>query len=969
MKNFWRLITAWVIVSGLASGTVHAQSVDQIFSRFIKRYHTYQSITLPYYLFVPANYDPRTKYPLVLCLHGAGEKGDNPSAVKNNSMAIVWARDTNQTRWPCFILVPQCPINGSWVYLPGPGSYNSDVIPISPDLSAVNDLVDSLLVEYSVDQDRLYVTGLSMGGFATWDLIVRFPDKFAAAIPMSGAGDTSKAGLIKHIPIWDFHGAMDNVVPVTGSREMISALQRAGVPAVYTHCHNGDCTGLPDSVIADRIKSGRKLFYTQYQDGWHSIWDQAYNTAFLLPWTFSQSKTKVNVLAQGFDAFLARVNSAPVSLRPTVVDSFMAAVPSFPYTENDTTVCFIYRGVASSVTVPGFLNNWNSNAFPMTNISGTDFWYYSSSLASDARVEYQVVIDGSNWILDPRNPNTFGANSELKMPRYPETPEINYYPDTPHGSLHDTTFASSILANSRTVRVYTPPGYEQSSDSFAVILFHDGLDWVSLGQANSVIDYLISKYLIQPIVAVFVPPVNRDAEYWSSQQSQFASFISNELMPFIDARYRTRRDPKSRAVLGSSAGSVISLYLGYNYPHVFGNVGALSGANQDNKDSYENGPLQPLRIYADVGTYEVPYYSDMTSLRAILQMKRYTYQYNEWHDGHSWGNWRAHLDNALRFFFAIEPSSPVVTTGATSLLTSTSATLNGSVNPSGSQTAAWFEWGVDSAFSSFEITALQWVGSGGSAVSVSANLKRLRPGTSYYYHVVAGNDSGISQGMTRSFTTMPNHAPTVFGLLFPGNRDTVRLTYPTQSIKFSWLASSDPDGDTLQYSLTLKGPGIDTTIAQVRDTTIELNIMSRLERQSAYIWTATASDGLISVASADTFLFWTPSAVTGIENLADEVPEDYALRQNYPNPFNPSTMIRFSLPKSGHVTLKVYDVLGREVETLVEGERTAGDYSVEWTPNNLASGVSSKGGYASGVYFYRLQAGAFSDVKRLVLLK
>jgi enterochelin esterase-like enzyme len=963
MKNFWRLLTAWVIMSGLSSGMVHAQSVDQIFSKFIKRYHTYQSITLPYYLFVPANYDPRTKYPLVLCLHGAGEKGDNPSAVKNNSMAIVWARDTNQTKWPCFILVPQCPIAGSWVYLPGPGSYSSDVIPTSPDLSAVNDIVDSLLVEYSIDPDRLYVTGLSMGGFATWDLIVRFPNKFAAAIPMSGAGDTSKAALIKHVPIWDFHGAMDNVVPVSGSREMISALERAGVPAVYTQCDNGDCTGLPDSVVADRIKSGRTLFYTEYQYGYHSIWDQAYNTAFLLPWTFSQSKTKVNVLAQGFDAFLARVNSAPVSLRPTIVDSFMAAVPSFPYNENDTTVHFIYRGVASSVTVPGDANNWNTVAFPMTNISGTDFWYYSSNFESDARLDYKFFTNGSNWILDPRNPNQvtggFGPNSELKMPKYPEAPEIKYYPDIPHGTLSDTTFTSSILGNSRTVRVYTPPGYELSSDSFAVILFHDGLDWVTLGQANNVIDYLISKNLIPPIVAVFVPPVNRDAEYWSSQQSQFASFICNELMPFIDARYRTRRAPGSRAVLGISAGSVVSLYLGYNYPYVFGNVGALSGANQDNKDSYQNGPVQPLRIYADVGTYEVPYYSDMTSLRAILQMKGYTCQYNEWHEGHSWGNWRAHLDNALKFFFGVQPSSPVVVTGTASVLTSTSATLNGSVNPSGSPTTVWFEWGADSTFSSFDTTAAQSVGFGGSAVSVSANLKRLSPSTSYYYHVAARNGLGINKGMTRSFTTMPNHAPTVFRLLLPGNRDTVRLTYPTQSIKFSWLASSDPDGDTLHYSLTLKGPGIDTTIFQIRDTIIELNIMSRLERQSAYSWTATVSDGLISVASADTFLFWTPSTVTGIENLAGEIPKNYVLRQNYPNPFNPSTTIRFSLPKSGYVTLKVYDILGREVETLLNGEWTAGTYSVEWIPNNLASGV----------YFYRIQAGAFSDVKKLMFLK
>jgi hypothetical protein len=99
--------------------------------------------------------------------------------------------------------------------------------------------------------------------------------------------------------------------------------------------------------------------------------------------------------------------------------------------------------------------------------------------------------------------------------------------------------------------------------------------------------------------------------------------------------------------------------------------------------------------------------------------------------------------------------------------------------------------------------------------------------------------------------------------------------------------------------------------------------------------------------------------ITAVKEAYAPLPEGYCLHQNYPNPFNPSTTIRFSLPKSGYVTLKVYDILGREVETLLSGERTAGAYAVEWTPNNLASGV----------YLYRIQAGAFSDVKRLVLLK
>jgi hypothetical protein len=155
----------------------------------------------------------------------------------------------------------------------------------------VNDILDSLLIEFSVDTNRMYVTGLSLGGYGTWDLVVRFPNKFAAAVPLCGGGDPSKVNLIKHIPIWDFHGALDGTVPVKNSRDMMTAFENAGATVVYTHCRNGNCTGLPDSVIADTLKNGARLIYTEYENDGHAIWDKTYNSVFLLPWVFSQSKT------------------------------------------------------------------------------------------------------------------------------------------------------------------------------------------------------------------------------------------------------------------------------------------------------------------------------------------------------------------------------------------------------------------------------------------------------------------------------------------------------------------------------------------------------------------------------------------------------------------------------------------------------------------------------------------------------
>jgi poly(3-hydroxybutyrate) depolymerase len=287
-----RSIVSLFVMVMLFSGTGRSQSVDEILAKFHKRYHTYGSTTLPYHVFIPDNYDSSIHYPMVLCLHGAGEKGDNDEAVKKNKMATVWALDANQARWPCVIVVPQCPLNNSWTDIVWSASYRVDDTPISNELLTVSDILDSLERELSIDTNRVYITGLSMGGLGTWDMIVRYPNRFAAAIPMCGVGDTTKAEVIKHIPIWNSHGAVDNTVPVIYSRVMISALEKSGRSVVYTHCKNGNCTGITSSELADSINAGAKLLYSEYMNVGHSVWDSAYTNPLLLPWVFSQSKSE-----------------------------------------------------------------------------------------------------------------------------------------------------------------------------------------------------------------------------------------------------------------------------------------------------------------------------------------------------------------------------------------------------------------------------------------------------------------------------------------------------------------------------------------------------------------------------------------------------------------------------------------------------------------------------------------------------
>lgn len=379
--------------------------------------------------------------------------------------------------------------------------------------------------------------------------------------------------------------------------------------------------------------------------------------ALLLLFSFSDLK------AQTFEDFLAQIHSTPIDQRQALVDSFLNVVPAFPLVEKDTLAHFLYQGNASTVTVPGDANAWNISGSPMTLIGDTDLWYRTEVYESDARLDYKFVLNGSTWILDPRNPNTilggFGPNSELSMPAYTPPPEIQYDPDIPHGTLRDTVFHSANLGNSRTIRVYLPPTYDTSTDSFAMILFHDGLEYVSLANANSIIDYLIHHQRIEPIVAVFVPPVNRNEEYAGSLQNQFTDFIIEEVIPWVDSRFRTIPHPHKRATLGASNGGNISLWLAMNHPEVLGNVAAQSSYIQSSiSEGFQNGPILDLQLYLDLGTYDIPMLVPLVrNFIPILQSREYTYQYAEYHEGHSWGMWRAHIDDALEMFFPAVPTS------------------------------------------------------------------------------------------------------------------------------------------------------------------------------------------------------------------------------------------------------------------------------------------------------------------------
>ena len=169
---------------------------------------------LHYLLFLPSTYAVHPqRWPLMLFLHGAGERGDDLQLVKRHGVAKIVEE---QPAFPLLVVSPQCPPTEAWAPEP---------------LLA---LLDDIEQHYDVDPERLYVTGLSMGGFGTWAVAIAAPDRFAAIAPICGGGDPSRVGVLRHLPVWAFHGARDPLVPLQRTVEMVEALRQCGGNVRFT---------------------------------------------------------------------------------------------------------------------------------------------------------------------------------------------------------------------------------------------------------------------------------------------------------------------------------------------------------------------------------------------------------------------------------------------------------------------------------------------------------------------------------------------------------------------------------------------------------------------------------------------------------------------------------------------------------------------------------------------------------------
>lgn len=255
-----------VIITGILPIVIRAQASGP--ALYERQFFIEGDDTLYCRILSPAHFSAEKKYPLILVLHGSGERGND------NEAQLKWGSDlfldsAIREKFPAIVVFPQCPADSSWSVRAKTKAGDSvayrfpmDVPPTKP-LYLVMNFLDTLIRNGMVDPKRIYVGGLSMGGFGTFEILWRRPKLFAAAFPICGGGNPESVKLYgRKFPVWVFHGADDDVVPVANSRSMVAALKAAGA----------------------------KVKYSEYPGVKHNSWINAFAEPDLLPWLLSQKR-------------------------------------------------------------------------------------------------------------------------------------------------------------------------------------------------------------------------------------------------------------------------------------------------------------------------------------------------------------------------------------------------------------------------------------------------------------------------------------------------------------------------------------------------------------------------------------------------------------------------------------------------------------------------------------------------------
>lgn len=375
-------------------------------------------------------------------------------------------------------------------------------------------------------------------------------------------------------------------------------------------------------------------------------------------------------LAQNYSSFTETIRKLYTGAETDKLWQSLVETNSIPLTQEDS-VAFLYRGNATSVAWMGDFNGWGydkkfNNAG--IKIANTNIWLLKTSFPKDARLDYKIILNGTDWIIDPSNPahqwsgvGGGSPNSELHMPNWKPDPNSILRNGAAAGKLEkDILFNSSILGYQVTYNVYLPVGY--SSDlKYPTVYVTDGYEYLHerLGNMQTILDNLIDQKKIQPIVAVFIDhrePVNRSNNRRMQElamNSKYLKFFEDEFLKTIEIKYSVANDPKQRAVIGTSMGGLTAAYFAFTKPGVFGMTGIQSPAFWFKPEIYkvcDNAENPPVKVYLTTGVINDAQ-DGARKMKAILEKNTCTYQYSETNQGHSWGNWRDTIDEILIYFF------------------------------------------------------------------------------------------------------------------------------------------------------------------------------------------------------------------------------------------------------------------------------------------------------------------------------
>jgi len=328
-------------------------------------------------------------------------------------------------------------------------------------------------------------------------------------------------------------------------------------------------------------------------------------------------------------------------------------------------VAFFYRGEDGSVSFPGDFNGWEPGVDRAERLGDTDLWLHETTFPTNARLDYKIVLNGKQWILDPANPRKqlggFGDNSEVRMPDYFPSKWVHRRDGVPTGEITPASITSSALGHPLSYQVYTPPGYENLAD-LPVMYVTDGHAYADdrMGSMVPVMDNLIHEGKLRPMMAVFI-----DMRVYGKNlrgdllimNPDFVTCVAEELVPIIDDQYRTSTDRWDRGMLGTSLGGLNSAWFAYQAHAVFGRIAIQSPAFHAGDGRivglFKNSPRLDVDIFMSWGTFN-DFGETTRRFKNILDDKGYEYRHVVVNEGHSWGNWRALLDDVLVGFWPAE---------------------------------------------------------------------------------------------------------------------------------------------------------------------------------------------------------------------------------------------------------------------------------------------------------------------------